>query len=111
MVHSVKDLHQCSQQDAIGGLKKRMTSRHQLTHWFEPEAKRLVYLWVYKRKKGQYWAIMAENIKELTARVHLQSKDLTMGSFMSQFHTLLEEDSNHTIGVHSSGPKTPSKAV
>ena len=85
-----------------------------LTHWFEPEAKRLVYqekLRAYQRKKGEDWATVAENIKELAARAHPQSEDLASGFAMSRFLALLEEDSDLAIGVRRSGPKTLNEAI
>ena len=85
-----------------------------LTHRFEPEAKRLVYqekLWAYQRKKGEDWATVAENVKELATRAHPQSEDLASGFAMSRFLALLEEDSDLAIGVRRSGPKTLDEAV
>ena len=71
-----------------------------LTHRFEPESKRLVYqekLWAYQRKKGEDWATVAENIKELATRAHPQPEDLASGFAMSRFLTLLQEDSDLAI--------------
>mgnify|MGYP003471921025 CR=1 FL=1 len=85
-----------------------------LTHRFEPEAKRLVCqekLWAYQRKKGEDWATVAENVKELATRAHPQSEDLASGFAMSRFLALLEEDSDLAIGVRRSGPKTLDEAV
>ena len=90
------------------------TTVEALTRRFEPEAKRLVYqekLWAYQRKKGEDWASVAENLKELATRANPESEDLASGFAMSRFLVLLEEDSDLAIGVRRSGPKTLDEAV
>ena len=85
-----------------------------LTCRFEPESKRLVYqekLFAYQRKKGEDWASVAENVKELATRAHPDSEDLASGFAMSRFLVLLEEDRDLAIGVRRSSPQTLNEAV
>ena len=42
-----------------------------------------------QRKKGEDWATVAENIKELATQAHPQSEDLASGFAMLRFLTIL----------------------
>ena len=85
-----------------------------LTRRFEPESRQLLYqekLFAYQRKRGEDWATVAENIKELAARAHPSSDGLAEGFALSRFLTLLEEDADLAVGVRRSAPKTLDEAV